>query len=433
MAKKSKTVSKEIKSSSLNPEFDEVNSALLAEMIANDELALVCDECGQEYEFDAQFVDSECSNEDCLGLLLLIDGDNKLITLPASIKTGGSGAQTVTNGYTSYATGNTVGNSSYTACKHPGDKVIFEATGKQLFASNNSSINEWSGKWNLIIDLAGVVTVPNVTAFIASAAPKRFRFLDKLVGKERELPSEVLRLYWTDMGIPPVGLNFWQALWHELPEKTVIACMGGHGRTGTCLASFMISQGIDYYSAVETVRTEHCHKAIETMGQERYLHELYVQRMENELEQAEKQSNQKLIIDLKEDINFALGNKPTHKTTGARYQGWGDQSYLDNDEAYGAPSSKGTKSITPITIHYPAGVKRETKVTPGTVLAEALASGRNVKTINSQVFVEECIHASCLKVDCSINYHQAWKEWQGSLTRVEWALTNTFTMQGNQL
>lgn len=408
------------KSSSLNPEFDEINAALLADMADEGEIALVCDECEQEYEFDADFIGSQCSEKGCIGMLVLVDGEDKVITLPEAIKNGtNTVASTVTTGspYSSTTT-------SYKSCSHKGDKVIFESQGKQLCASNNSSLDEWSGKWQLIIDLAGVVSVPNTAPFISTAAPARFKELSKYVGKERELPSEVLRLYWTDMGIPPVGLAFWQSLWEQLPAKTVIACMGGHGRTGTCLASFMITNGVDYYSAVETVRTEHCHKAIETIGQERYLHELYVQRMEAELVEAEKRPdvNAKLIIDLNEDINYALANKPSHSNTTARYAGWGD-SVADTSEYARYYHSNGSKDKN-TTVYYPASKKHNVSV--GSKLADAISSGRDVRTVNGVVFVEECIHEGCIKVNCTINSHQDWKAWDYSSTKVERALGKQF-------
>lgn len=420
---KSKTKDTTPTSGSLYPEFDEINNVILAELADDPDVALVCDECGQEYVYDAKFIESVCSEPNCYGTLQIINGDEELITLPAAIKNGGtsigqvqSPSASTTPGVTQYSTG-------YKSCSHPGDKVIFDFEGKQLFGSNNSSIDEWSGKWDLIIDLAGVVNVPNVVPFISAAAPKRFRALDKLVGKEKELPSEVLRLYWNDMGIPPVGLNFWRALWAELPAKTVIACMGGHGRTGSCLAAFMISCGVDYYSAVETVRTEHCKKAIETVSQERYLHELYVQVMEEELDACEKdpENFKARIVDLKEDIAYAVANKPQYSST---TKGWG-YGWTADDEDERTVTKPTTPAVSNATIFYYAGQEHK-GVQSGTPLASAIASGRHVKTVGAVIFVEECININCLTVGCTQKDHQAWKTWDTSMSKVECGVASQF-------
>lgn len=420
MAKKSKSKPKaevQATTGSLYPEFDEVNNAILAELEEDPDVALVCDECGQEYVYDARFIESVCSEPNCYGTLQIINGDEELITLSAAIKNGGTSIQ-ATNPPAAN-TGNAVGYTTYKPHDHPGDKVIFDFEGKQLFGSNNSSINEWSGKWDLIIDLAGVVTIPNVVPFISAAAPKRFRALDKLVGKEKELPSEVLRLYWNDMSVPPVGLNFWRALWAELPAKTVIACMGGHGRTGSCLAAFMITCGVDYYSAVETVRTEHCPKAIETVSQELYLHALYVQMMEEELAECEKQADKfkARIIDLKEDIAYALANKPSYASA-TTSKGWGyGWSADDDDMGYGSTTKPASNNHLTTTFYY--SDKKHVGIPAGTPLANAIASGRHVKTVGTEVFVEECINATCLTVGCILKTHQAWRSWDTSMTKVE--------------
>lgn len=88
---------------------------------------------------------------------------------------------------------------------------------------------------------------------------------------------EEITLDWPDGGLPPVKASFWRALIEACAARKaplVIHCIGGHGRTGTALAAILIAYSIPADDAVEFVREHHCHKAIETLAQERYLDDL---------------------------------------------------------------------------------------------------------------------------------------------------------------
>ena len=79
-------------------------------------------------------------------------------------------------------------------------------------------------------------------------------------------------------------------------SRTIICCHGGHGRTGTALASMIIADpkwekssekillGSGHSSkykvtdVIDYIRDRHCNKAIETTGQEDYLEKLLSQR-----------------------------------------------------------------------------------------------------------------------------------------------------------
>ena len=86
-----------------------------------------------------------------------------------------------------------------------------------------------------------------------------------------------ITLDWPDGGLPPVKASFWRALIEACAAQNVplvIHCIGGHGRTGTALASILIAYSIPAEDAIEYVREKHCTKAIETLAQERYLEDL---------------------------------------------------------------------------------------------------------------------------------------------------------------
>lgn len=326
-----------------------------------------------------------------------------MISLPDSVKIGKSSWKG--SGSTSYAT-------TWESHKHYGDKVIFEYEGKQLFASNSSSLDEKSGKWNLIIDLAGIVTMPRNASFIREDAKPQFKSLSKHLDKDEALPSDVLRLFWNDMSIPPCGIEFWVEMWKVLPEKTVIGCMGGHGRTGTCIASLIIASGqMDYWQALEHVRKEHCKKAVENLVQEQYLHAIYMELLNWRMNDAKKKNDLTMIKDVTEDIAFALKNKPvSFQGTGYTTQSKAD--FKGNDDVVvGKIDNKGGASSVGIPF---------SETIAGSIGATGSSEGKvewdpnwecNVKTLGDRIYVEECINKLCIVPDCKEQSHMGWVEW----------------------
>ena len=428
--------------SSLNAEFDEANEQILAELAAVGGYELVCQDCGSVYDlnahnrpgmycvekvwnkgkkgqcggkidfaadeveedevpdslecwkcgnqslpFETKEVGKACYDPQCLGTLIKKVG--KMINLPSNVKTGKK----------SWGTGQSSGQGSiggwngatyvsdYKACSHPGNKVVFEWNDKKIYGTNTHSIDEKSGKWDLIIDLAGIVTMPSPpTAFVGDKSPKKYLALRNHLNTEvAKLPSEVLRLHWADMGAPPVTLDFWLKLWELLPEKTVIGCYGGHGRTGTCIASLMIATGIDYYSAVKTVRAEHCHKAIESLAQENYLHDIYLEVLKKELGVATAAKDALIIKDIEEEVAYALDNTPS-------------KSYKSKWEK--EDKKKGTK---------------QDSMDSGTDVAVDLKlQGYTTKVEKGQTFVRECTATGCKTWQCKDVSHMAWVPYEYS-------------------
>ena len=72
--------------------------------------------------------------------------------------------------------------------------------------------------------------------------------------------------------------RFWRSalrLMHKACPQgghVIVTCFGGHGRTGTCLASILIAHSArTAQSAIDFIREKHCDAAIETTAQEEYL------------------------------------------------------------------------------------------------------------------------------------------------------------------
>ena len=78
---------------------------------------------------------------------------------------------------------------------------------------------------------------------------------------------------WPDFGILPLELLDEAVKWvvpylYDKSNIIEIACMGGHGRTGTFLAAVMIREGWATTDAIEYIRGGYCNKAIESFEQE---------------------------------------------------------------------------------------------------------------------------------------------------------------------
>lgn len=360
------------KAGGLYRDFDEVNAAIL----------------GSDTLPDIE--------DDMIDLPMVVQEGGKAIAQPGTSQgsTGGTMAGSGTSAYGGNVWQGYQGGTVYKACEHPGHKVLFENEGKQLFAANSHTINEFSGAWNLIIDLAGVVRV-KWDPFVDKDAPKKYQELLQHVIGHASVKSEVLRLHWNDMQAPPCKPEFWKRLWELLPEKTCIVCYGGHGRTGSCLAALMITAGYDYYTAVETVRADHCSKAIETLPQELYLHTLYTMLLTEKLEAAVKADDQKEAKDISEDLLYTNTHKPTQTSS------YG----LPPAPKEAKPPKESTKQLT-------SGKGNQPAELPFSPNADDLSTG--YKVIGGRTYVRECTRTTCRTMKCNDPLHMSWVEidWQ---------------------
>lgn len=255
-------------------------------------------------------------NPDMEELVEATKGANAMIELPERLRK--KKAKTSYYGGTGY---------TYEKCVHYGDKVVFEKDGKKLYAASGGglkdAIREGKGKWDLIIDLANNITA---TSFISARSSKRFEPLKAYTYGAGQIKSEVLQLDWPDMGIAPATIDFWRNLWEMLPEKTVVACMGGHGRTGTCLAALMIASGEAYEDAVKHVRKMHCKEAVESHSQESYLHRLYCDLLTQLIADPDNGLTKEETAELQAELEAAKASAPTGFSGHKKYADHGGNS-----------------------------------------------------------------------------------------------------------
>ena len=133
---------------------------------------------------------------------------------------------------------------------------------------------KWTGQEHL-------VRLPDA-ALIRGSSLKQSRVLPPpdfgvyLLGKDpRFTDREYLWVKWRDFSIPSSTVDTLKALreaYGRAPaERVEIACRGGVGRTGTALAVLAVLGGIQVSDAVEWVRHNYHPKAVETLGQRRWL------------------------------------------------------------------------------------------------------------------------------------------------------------------
>lgn len=117
---------------------------------------------------------------------------------------------------------------------------------------------------DLLIDCGVDVT----NAGFVKSAPVGFEDL-----KAYGFVPNVLKLDWPDRSAPAVGWEFWRSLREKFQKdwNIVACCIGGHGRTGTCLSALLIEDGMSATEAIDQVRTIHCTYAVESPAQEVYL------------------------------------------------------------------------------------------------------------------------------------------------------------------
>lgn len=125
---------------------------------------------------------------------------------------------------------------------------------------------------DLILDLAA--RQPVESPFVLSSNPEQWTALNVLLK-----PPTVVSFDWPDTTAPHnVPLVFWERLLSTIgpKQRVVVACEGGHGRTGTALCAMLIATGWSLKNALDYVRDPlvHCPKAVETWSQMRYLERL---------------------------------------------------------------------------------------------------------------------------------------------------------------
>jgi protein-tyrosine phosphatase len=90
-------------------------------------------------------------------------------------------------------------------------------------------------------------------------------------------------LDWPDFGVPRSQAEADECIQSAFAraragERIEVACVGGHGRTGTVLACMAILSGVPAHEAVPWLRSVYCVRAVQEPGQQYWI-ERFAERL----------------------------------------------------------------------------------------------------------------------------------------------------------
>lgn len=164
----------------------------------------------------------------------------------------------------------------YEKCEHTGLEtcVVLSVSGKKFEIAGGSGMSTRADeKTRLILDLAGALdTRPWITSGPAWAGSIQYAGI---------VNTPILRLDWADRAAPNCPGTWWNKLLDMIatqyePGLITVACMGGHGRTGTAIAAMILAAEpkVSARDAIEMVRDNHCERAVESASQFWYLYDM---------------------------------------------------------------------------------------------------------------------------------------------------------------
>lgn len=169
-----------------------------------------------------------------------------------------------------------------TPCNHDKKlfKPCFKINGLNIFGAAKLDIPDTTkdSPKRLIVNCTGYTSNSSSASFVKSV-PTGLEVLksSKYQLKIKHDIGDELLFDWDDGKAPLLIPGFWPDLLSQIAtakyEDVVFCCIGGHGRTGTALASILLASGesTDPDDAIAEVRANHCKRAIETFDQIDYL------------------------------------------------------------------------------------------------------------------------------------------------------------------
>jgi len=198
-------------------------------------------------------------------------------------------------------TGYSYGGGGFSSCSHHPTHVINGGEeGWNIYAGNKWGCSGKLKDYDIVLNLTGdsvyrqghSIPIPALSKFQGGQSQKNLK------------PIEIV-LDWPDMGVLDLGRDWWDAFAAHVKKsksKVVMFCMGGHGRTGTALASLLVTfLGWGAKESIDWVHENYCEKAIETVSQMTYVY---------------KMAGEKPPSDLKARKGKGTGNVQTVTTVG---------------------------------------------------------------------------------------------------------------------
>lgn len=158
---------------------------------------------------------------------------------------------------------------SYSPHFHPPTEVITGGPeGWSISAGKRDNCEDNGNDFDIVMNLTGrsimqthSIPIPELAKWESGGAKFREMLMD-----------------WPDYGVTDLPAQFWidvVAYLRAKKAKLVVFCVGGHGRTGTAIACFLVTAlKWDAEKSIKWVRKNYCKRAIEGAKQEKYIEEL---------------------------------------------------------------------------------------------------------------------------------------------------------------
>lgn len=152
-------------------------------------------------------------------------------------------------------------------CNHAPQHVI-AGEGWGVWAGKRTDVIDHANHYDLVLNL----TFDSIKNNHVIPVPELAKYADN------GCTFTELQIDWPDYGVTTLPRAFWEDLTNHLKKhrlRMLVFCQGGHGRTGTAIASLLVvamKYGAD--EATAWVRKNYCGKAVETWGQERYVEKM---------------------------------------------------------------------------------------------------------------------------------------------------------------
>lgn len=162
-------------------------------------------------------------------------------------------------------------------CHHnPAEEPLFSGENIDLYIADSSGFRQHYKEFDIAIDCGSILNAYQ----IYGSKPNLFEGdkdlkegMDEYVIPYATLEPKVLKIDWDDRRAPRLKPEFWTELVSRLSGTAVIACQGGHGRSGTGAVCMMMVLNPEYTpaDAIIHLRAVHCARAIESKEQHDYI------------------------------------------------------------------------------------------------------------------------------------------------------------------
>jgi hypothetical protein len=156
-------------------------------------------------------------------------------------------------------------------CKHTGNVLVFQTKHLRVYGGG-ASRGAYLIPHGIVIDLAGGMVEDTIVTVKGFSCPTLLE----------NIKIRSIDIHWKDRSVISWPIAAWKGLLADLtaeaqkqkkPLDVLVACMGGHGRTGTALAimAYWSNAIPKTHNPVDWIRKNYCLEAVETARQKQYV------------------------------------------------------------------------------------------------------------------------------------------------------------------